>query len=267
MSTIGFLAVCAVLFVSYVRYLERKSLFYPAKKIMITPKEVHLDYEDVYFETQDHVRLNGWFIPAAQAKSTVLYLHGNAGNIGDRLAKIEIFHDIGVNVFIVSYRGFGNSEGSPTESGMYKDALAGYDYLLTHKDIDTRKIIGYGASLGGAAAVDLAGQRRLSCLIVDSTFTSAVDMARRIYPFIPSFLVKLKLDSIGKIKGVRIPKLFIHSLDDTTVPFALGKKLFDTADAPKEFLQLKGSHNDSHLECRQEFVDGIKGFLKKNNAL
>ena len=262
MKIILHLVIIVVLFVVYVRYLENKSIFYPSRSLFATPQEWGIPFEDVYIQTEDHVRVHGWLIKAPSAQSTVLFFHGNAGNIGDRLGKIDLFYRMGLNILIIDYRGYGKSEGYPTEEGIYKDAAAAYDYLAQRGDLKGQKIIGYGASLGGAVAVDLAAQRPLTCLIVDSTFSSAVDIAKRIYPFVPSFLIRTKLDSVSKIKRVDIPKLFIHSVEDRTVPIALGRKLYEAAPGPKEFIEIRGDHNDGHILDQDKIREGIKRFLK-----
>ena len=130
-------------------------------------------------------------------------------------------------------------------------------------DIDPTKIVGYGSSLGGIVIVNLAMQRPLSVLIIDAAFTSVVDMAKVVYPFIPSFLIGIKLDAASKAKEITIPKLFIHSPDDETVPFYLGQKLFEAAAEPKEFLKIRGGHNDAHLVAKEEYASGITEFLRK----
>ncbi|MCK5178391.1 MAG: alpha/beta hydrolase [Candidatus Omnitrophica bacterium] len=262
MKIILHLIVIVVLFVVYVRYLESRSVFYPARPFFATPAELGLPFEDVYIQTEDNVKIHGWLIKAPTAKSAVIFFHGNAGNIGDRLGKIDLFNKMGLNILIIDYRGYGKSKGSPTEEGVYKDAVAAYDYLLKRDDMKGQKIIGYGASLGGAIAVDLASKRALTCLIVDSTFSSAADMAKRIYPFVPSFLIRTKLDSETKIKGIDIPKLFIHSVDDQMIPIALGRKLYDAASGAKEFIEIRGDHNDGHIYDEDKVREGIKRFLR-----
>lgn len=252
-----------VLFVLYVRYLEYRSVFYPSRRILATPADIGLSFEDVYVKTQDGVTIHGWFIPVAGAKATLIFLHGNAGNIGDRMGKIQFFHDLGLNVLIIDYRGYGKSEGNPTEAGIYMDALAAYDYLTSRRDVNAQRLIAYGASLGGAVAIDLAAKRNLSCLIVDSAFTSAADMAKRIYPFVPSFLIGIKMDNIGKVQALKIPKLFIHSKDDEIVPLELGRRLFEAAAPPKEFLEIAGSHNEGYFDSQDKIAGGISRFLKQ----
>lgn len=267
MKMIFFLIVIIVLFLIFVRYLENTSIFYPERLLTETPENLGLPFEDVTIDTQDHVKLHGWLIKAPLAKSTLIFFHGNAGNIGGRLGKIDLFHKIGITVLIIDYRGYGNSEGYPTEKGIYNDATAAYDYLLQRDDMRGQNIISYGASLGGAVAIDLAVKRPVSCVIVDSTFSSATDMAKRIYPFIPSFLMKTKMDSISKIKNISAPILFIHSVEDQTVPFALGRKLYDAALKPKEFIEIIGTHTDGHIYDEEKIKNGIKAFLVHQNLI
>ena len=262
MKFVLFLFILGVLFIAFVRYLESVSVFYPSKTISMTPKVLHLPFEDVFLDVEAGVKIHGWFIKSGDSKRTLLFFHGNAGNIGDRLGKIDLFHRLGLNVFIIDYRGYGKSSGKPTEKGIYADAKAAYDYLKERKDVDINQIISYGASLGGTVAIDLAINRSVHALIVDSTFSSAVDMAKRIYPFIPSFLIQIKMDSFTKIRQVAIPKLFIHSVDDQIVPFVLGKKLFDAAPEPKKFIEIVGGHNDGHIHDQEKIENGMQNFLQ-----
>jgi len=255
--------IACVLFILYIRYLERAAVFFPGREILATPDQVGLSYENIHFDTEDGVRLNGWLMKKADRAPTIIFIHGNAGNIGDRLEKILLFYRMGLNVFIFDYRGYGKSQGTPTEEGIYKDAKAAYDYLERRGDLDPTWFMAYGESLGGAVAIDLATKRKLTCLIADSTFTNAIDIAKRIYPFIPSFLINIKLDSLSKVKTLDTPKLFIHSPEDEMIPYALGRRLYDEAKPPKEFLDIQGTHNEG-LSYSQEIYDkGITNFVNK----
>jgi len=268
-----FLRISLILFIGFlllavfVRFYENHSIYYPDKKIEATPRDLHLPYEDIDFKTSDGLSLNGWLVPAGPGRLTMVFCHGNAGNISYRLEKIEIFHNLGINVFIFDYRGYGRSQGQPSEQGLYDDAAAAYDYLLSRKDIDTDKIIIYGCSLGGAVATDLAARRKAAALILDSTFPSAVDMAKVILPFVPSFLIRSKMDSAAKIRAISIPKLFIHSPEDDIVPFVLGQKLFKAAPQPKQMLKISGDHNYGYSHSADVFSQGIKDFLSVNGLL
>ncbi|MBU0467868.1 MAG: alpha/beta hydrolase [Candidatus Omnitrophica bacterium] len=264
MRLLIYLAVFLFLFVLYVRYLEQKSLFYPKKDILVKPDSIGLSYEDIYFKTKSGIVLNGWLVEGSpQSKAVMLFFHGNAGNIGDRLTKLNYFAQMGINVFIIDYRGYGKSEGSPNEEGLYEDATAAFDYLVSRKDLDPEKIIAYGVSLGGAVAVDLASNRNVAALIVDSSFSNAKGMAKKILPLVPGFIIKTKLDSLSKISRIEQPKLFLHSPQDEVVPFALGRKLYESAPEPKEFVELSGGHNDNHLEDESNYKQKIKLFINK----
>ena len=255
---------CVFAFLLFVWSLEKKSVFYPARKISATPHDAGLEFEDLTITTFDNVKLNGWLIPAPSATAIVIFLHGNAGNIGDRLGKIDMFHKLGVNTLIIDYRGYGKSEGRPSENGVYADALAAYDYIKSRPDLTEQKIVAFGASLGGAVAVDLAARRKLDGVIIDSSFSSAADMAKTIYPFIPTILIKTKLDSSSKIGRIKIPKLFFHSPEDDVVPFVLGDKLYQQAAPPKKFVTISGGHNDGHINSYDIMMGAIRAFLKEN---
>lgn len=256
-----------VVFVMYVWYLEETTVFHPDRVITRTPADSQLDYEDVYCVTEDRVQVHGWFIKSSQAKNTVIFFHGNAGNIADRIEKAQLFVKMGLNVLLVDYRGYGKSSGKPTEKGIYKDALAAYDYLSTRQDVDVKRVIVYGSSLGGAVAIDLAAQRKVGGLVIDSSFSSAADMARVIFPFVPSFLIRTKMDSVRKVQAISVPKLFLHSRGDETVSFALGQKLFNAAASPKEFIEIEGTHNEGYATSHAVFVNSIEKFLKQYHLL
>ena len=246
----------------YFRYFEWKNIYYPTREISITPESLGLNFEDVFFETDDHVMLNGWYVPCEGATSTFLFCHGNAGNISDRLDSIDIFHDIGLNVLIFDYRGYGKSRGFPTERGTYLDAMAAYKWLISEKKLDEDKIIIFGRSLGGAIAIDLAAKINKGLLISESAFTSIIDIGKELYPFLPvKYCTSIKYDSIQKIKNVKIPKLIIHSEDDEIIPFYHGEKLFKAAISPKQFYKMHSGHNDGFMAMGKEYKDTIRGFI------
>ncbi len=267
MQIIFYIIITVVLCVAGIRYFEYKSIFYPARSIAATPADIGLPFEGVFMKTQDNVTINAWLVKSSPARGTLIFCHGNAGNIGDRLEKILLFHQMGLNVLIIDYRGYGKSEGRPGEAGIYKDAVAAYDYLSSRRDIDRSSIVGYGASLGGAVVIDLATKRDLAALVIHSSFTSAGDMAKTIYPFIPSFLLGTKLDSVAKVGIITTPKLFIHSRADEVVPFRLGERLYQAAAKPKEFLEISGGHNDTPVDAQEKMARGIITFLRQHNII
>lgn len=247
--------------VVYARHLEFSSLYYPVKQIEATPKSVGLSYQDLTFETSDDQKINAWFIPGDAKAPVIYFLHGNGGNIGGRLAKISFFHKLGIKVFIIDYRGYGKSSGKPSEKGLYADALAGYHYLCGVLKIPADHIVLYGESLGGAVAIDLAVKKPVGGLIVEGSFTSIADMAKKFYPYLPSFLIFSRYDSYSKVALIKVPKLFICSPQDEIVPFALGKKLFGQAAAPKEIFQAQGGHNDCFFTQPEKIKNSIIKFL------
>ncbi len=262
MRIIIILLIGGVLVFSYVKYLEKTAIFFPEKNLTSTPKEINIDFEDIYFTTSDDLKLNGWFIPNANAKHTIVFAHGNAGNISGRTDKIKLLKELNLNIFIFDYRGYGKSQGSPTETGIYTDTKAAYEWLTNIKGINKDSIIALGVSLGSAAAIDLASKVKLKALITEGAFTNAKDMARKLYPFLPGFIFGVKFDSINKIKTIEIPKLFIHSKTDEIVPFELSQRLYEAAKQPKTLLALNGTHNDSFLLQSGDYLKGIKDFIK-----
>lgn len=256
------LFIALVLLVVYLRYIERRSLFYPAKEIEYLPKDVGLVFEDIFFKTSDNSKLNGWFISSKDSRYTILFCHGNAGNISHRLEKLKFFQELGCNIFIFDYRGYGVSKGRPSEKGLYCDVQGAYNYLLSRK-IMPEQIIGYGESIGGAVVIDLASKHRLRGLIVDSAISNAKDMVKIIYPFLPYWVFSSRWDSVNKIKSITIPKLIIHSINDEIVPYKLGRKLYEFAVEPKEFLQIRGGHNSCFFESEQILKEKISDFLKR----
>ncbi len=249
----------------YAKWFERRNIFFPYRQITATPDNIGIEYEDVYFDASDGVTLNGWFMPATGARGTILFFHGNAGNIGHRLEMIRLFHGLGFNVFIFDYRGYGKSKGSPSEKGTYIDASAAYGYLLTRGDVDKEKIILYGKSLGGSIAVDLAVKNPPGALISESAFTSTVDMGKEIYPFLPlRHMITMKYDTISKVGEVTSPKLIIHSEEDEIVPFHHGRRIFERSTQPKEFYRMRGGHNDAVMLYEDEYEQHIDSFLRKS---
>ncbi len=247
---------------SYLRYFEYRSLYFPDKGIEFTPKSFGMDYEEVYISTRDGVKINAWWIPLPDTERTLLFCHGNGGNIGDRLEKISNLRRFGFNVFIFDYRGYGKSEGRPSEKGLYADSEAAYDFLVSVKEINPEKIIIYGESLGGAVAIELAAGKNRGALITESTFTSSTDMARLLYPVFPAFIIYSKYDSLSKISEITIPKLIIHSKEDDIVPFGHSVRLFNAAKEPKTHVVISGRHNDCCIESKEEYLEGISSFLK-----
>jgi fermentation-respiration switch protein FrsA (DUF1100 family) len=252
-------------FILFLKYYERRGIYFPVRKIDLTPREIGLEFEDVYFFSSDGTKLNGWYIPAKGSRITVLFCHGNAGNISHRIEAIDMFCRIGLDVFIFDYRGYGRSQGSPTEEGLYTDAHAAFKYLIDKRNINEGSIVVYGKSLGANVAVELCSRVSPAALISESAFTSALDMGKKLFPFLPiKWFITIKYDALSKIKDINIPKLIIHSEDDEIIPFQQGRKLFEVAPEPKEFYKMRGGHNEAIFLAKEDFVDKIDDFLQKH---
>jgi fermentation-respiration switch protein FrsA (DUF1100 family) len=195
-----------------------------------------------------------------------LWFHGNAENIGHGLEHLRFYSLLAVNVLAVDYRGYGKSEGSPDETGVYRDADAAYDYLIRDRHVQPKNIVVFGHSLGGAVAIDLASRRECGGLIVQSSFTSAKDMARRMFR-IPLFeyLPKSKFDSLAKIRRVRAPILIVHGTRDEVVPFSMGQRLFRAAAEPKFFFPVEHAGHNNLVEVGGDrLLDHLKSFLEQH---
>ena len=255
------------------RFIEKGLIFFPNKSNdSTTPDVFGIEYDDVTFQTEDGLNLNGWFIPGKKTTPdddlhTLLWFHGNAGNINRRLDNLKMLHDrVPVNVFIIDYRQYGKSEGRISEKGTYLDAKAALAYLHSRKDINNEKIIFFGRSLGSAVAVDLAVKEQCCALILETPFTSIKEMGKELYPFLLIILdlLKTKYDSLSKISEIKVPTLIMHGDKDELVPIEQGRKLYEQANEPKEFYTIPGAmHNDTHIVGGEEYFDVIKRFVSK----
>lgn len=249
----------ATLFVNQSRFI-----YFPDPTTFSTPEKLGLKYRSVTFTTADNVKLDAWFIPAEAAKGVILFCHGNAGNISHRLETIDIFHRLGYATFIFDYRGYGKSEGTPSEAGTYLDVDAAWDYLVSRENIRPSQIIVFGRSLGGAIAASLCSRKEPRACILESTFTSAQDMAAAMYPFFPGrLLCRFQYNAEAAVKKINCPLLIIHSPDDDIVPFSMGRRLFTVAHAAKTFLQISGNHNAGFLLSADRYQKGLENFLNK----
>jgi len=250
------------LFVGWLFHQQPAMIFFPTKSLVETPAEWGLQYEDTTLETADGVELHGWFIPHQEAPRTLLFFHGNAGNISHRRESVEIFHRLGLNVFIFDYRGYGNSQGEPSEDGLYLDAMAAWQYLAQEKGFDKQKIIVFGRSLGGAVACNLAAEVQPGALILESTFSSAKDMANVVFPIMSRIVpLRFKFNAEESIKRVTAPLLVVHSTEDDIIPFRLGEKIYHAANQPKSLVKMRGDHNSGFLLSQPAYEQGLETFL------
>lgn len=259
-------AGCYLLLVGFI-YLTQASMLYlpgmPGRQLDATPEGIGLEYEDVSLETSDGIRVHGWFVPGASSR-TLLYFHGNAGNISHRLHTIRQFHELGLAVFIIDYRGYGQSAGKPSEEGLYRDGEAAWQYLVEVRSVPAEHIVIFGRSLGASVAAWLAAGKSPGALIVDSAFTSVPDAGQEIYPWLPvRLLARFRHATKEHVTKTSCPVLVVHSRDDEIIPFHHGEAVFEAANEPKSFLELRGGHNDAHFTSEPAYLEGLRHFLQE----
>jgi uncharacterized protein len=260
---IGVLLTC-LLIVVMLRWFEHSQVYHPDRVLTATGAELGRPFEDVRFKASDGVELNGWFFPATtnspRARFAVLLCHGNAGNISHRLDTSAALLATGVNVFVFDYRGYGRSEGQPSEEGTYRDAQAAYQWLR-QKGFPGTTIIAFGESLGGGIAAELAAREQVGGLVLTSTFTSIPDMGAELFPWLPvRWLGTIHYDTHSKLSRLKVPVLVMHSPTDELIHFRHGQRNFAAANEPKLFWELKGDHNDP-LADTPRFIAGMEKFL------
>jgi len=249
---------------------QSRLVYFPeiGRETVITPQAYGLEFEAVDIRTEDGETLHAWWVPAADGqespRGTVLFFHGNAGNISHRIDYLLMFSRLGYATLIFDYRGYGKSTGTPSEEGTYRDASAAWYWLTQTRGIKPGDIVYVGESLGGAVASWLAVTRPPRALVLMSTFTSVPDLGARIYPFIPVKLIsRFSYDNLSRIRQIRVPLLVAHSRDDDIVPFAQGREIFEAANEPRLFLELRGGHNDGFIFMREEWVKTLAEFLER----
>jgi hypothetical protein len=235
-------------FVLFMYLIQERLVYFPTRQWDDTPTDVGLQYEEIWLTTSDGIKISGWFVPAKNSQRTILFLHGNGGNISHRLSFLEMFRQLGLNCFIIDYRGYGQSEGTPSEVGSYLDAEAAWNYLVNQRQIPSSEIIVWGNSLGGGVASWLALQHPPKALILASTFTSAVDIAAAQYPFLPvRLLAKVRYETLSRLDKIQVPILIIHSRGDKVIPYQHALRLFEVANQPKQFMEITGGHNNAWI--------------------
>ncbi len=253
-----------LLFITFYKNIEGYFIFQPQKRLDYSPSDFRLNFRDIFFNTPDGVRLHGWYFHPYQERPVILFCHGNAGNISHRLEYINMLLEMGVNIFIFDYRGYGKSSGHPSEQGIYTDALSAFDYLVMDEKINHTDIILLGHSLGVAAALEVASKRGPGAIIIENGFLSVHHMAKHMGIFrLIAPLIPPNYNSLEKIRHVTIPKLVMWSENDEIVPPYMGKKLFEAAPEPKGFYEIKGAgHNDTNIAGGREYQNIISEFIR-----
>ena len=250
--------------------LDRQYVYFPAPwEQRDWSRAAGLPLEEVWFRAGDGTRLFGWFVKAPMrpplAAAVLLWAHGNAGNIIHRLDSLAELHRRGLSVFLFDYRGYGRSEGAPSEEGLYLDALAAYDHLLNERKIPAARIVAYGSSLGAAVAGELARQRPVAGLILEAPFPSVEAVARGAFRGLPAHLfVRARYELARRLREVHAPVLVLHGDRDSMIPFALGRAVFDAANEPKQFVAIPGAgHSDLHLIGGESYYQALLQFARR----
>ncbi len=245
---------------------EEKLIYFPSNDFERSPGMLGITHEERALVASDGVSLHGWYLPAPRGRApvdTVLMCHGNSGNISHRLDRAVLMQKrLRVDLLLFDYRGFGRSEGSPSEEGTYRDALAAYRYLTDERRVAPEKLFLLGESLGAAVALELAVRVPAAALVLEAPFASLAAMAKVVYPFLPASWVRTRYDNLSKISRVRLPLLVVHGTRDDTVPFEQGEELFAAAPEPKRFLAVEGGgHADSYLTGGDRYWNAWKDLL------
>ena len=261
-GSVGALLAVVLAFPMLLDRLVAGVLFQPSPGVDLRPSQLGIEANEVWLTAEDGVRIHGFFLPGSPAGGrALLFLHGNAGNASHRLPNAAELAGLGVDVLLLDYRGYGLSEGSPSEQGVYRDARAGLSYLTGERGMREERVIVFGRSLGGAVGIDLAQDRGLAGVIVESTFTSLADMGRAVMGSLGARLAR-GFDSQAKIGAIRAPLLFFHGDRDGIVPFELGRRLYERAPQPKAFEVIPGAgHNDTVRVGGRPYFARIQRFL------
>lgn len=249
-------------------YVNQERLLFlpdiPGRELAVDPGAIGLRFDDVTIETQDAERLHGWWVPNDANDLSVLFLHGNAGNISHRLDSLALLHSLGVSVLIIDYRGYGRSSGKPSEEGILRDAEAAWVYLTRTRGLAPHRIVVFGRSLGGAAAAWLASRVDAGGLILESTFTSVPDAAADLYWWLPvRWLSRLHLDTRHWLGKLHCPVLIVHSRDDEIIPFRHARRLLEAAPPDKQLLTISGDHNGGFLLAGEDYRRALREFFQR----
>ncbi len=256
----AYVVVCALMWAFQERLVFLSGV--GGRELIADPSALDLAFDDVTFEAADGVALHGWYVHGDDDAPVVIVFHGNAGNISHRMDTIRIFSELGLRVFIFDYRGYGRSEGRPTEAGTYRDAEAAWRWVTEERGVEPDDIVLFGRSLGGAVAAWLAAGHTPGALLLESTFTSLPELGASVYPIFPvRLLARLDYDVVDALSRVSAPVLVLHSPDDEIVPFSHGEALYEAVPGEREFFRMRGGHNDGFLASGADYRRAISGFI------
>ena len=246
-----------------VYFMQSSFIYRPVRNVPYTPSDMDLVYEKVALKTDDGLKIAAWFIPCEKAKMTVLFCHGNGGNMAHRLDTINIINELGLNCLIFDYRGYGDSQGKTTENGTYLDAQAAWKWLTHKKGIKAEQIIIFGRSLGGSIAANLAARTIPAGLILESAFTSFAAIGAKYYPYLPvKLFAAFSYNTVASLRKINCPLLIMHSKRDEIVPYEFSPQIYEAANEPKEFVEILGCHNDGFLFSGQTYRNAWANWLE-----
>ena len=251
-------------FVLVFLYFYQRNLLYLPNENNYSGDKISVDIQKVKIPTSDNIELLGWYHEKnLKDHKTLVYFHGNAGSLENRIHKLNHFKNMNINFLIIAWRGFSGNNGKPTEEGLYIDGKSAIDWLIK-KGVDEKNLILYGESLGTGVATHLAQNKNYAGVILETPFTSMIDTAKKFYPYIPvSLLLKDKFENYKKIKNINSPILVMHGEVDQIVPFFMGKKIYELANEPKYSYFTK--YDDHMMEYDENLVLALKSFLKSLN--
>ena len=255
-----FLAYLVILIFTY--FYQRNLLYHPSEN-NYQGDSINFNYQEVFIDVEKKIKLKSWFIKKnLRNYKTILFFHGNAGDLSNRIYKLNELNNLDVNILIISWRGFSGNSGKPTETNLYNDARRSVEWL-NRVGVENKNIYLYGESLGTGVATELGQDNSFAGIILESPFTSIADAAKIYYPYLPiDLLIKDKYDSLKKIKNINIPILIMHGKKDEVVPFKMGVELFERANNPK-FSYF--SDNDDHMmEFNDQLMNALRNFLGFN---
>lgn len=250
--------------------LERQLIYFPTRTRpdAPTPAVPGADaVEEVWLEAADGVQVHGIYAVRNGAFAELLFFHGNAGNLYDRLDNVASLVQSGLNVLIMDYRGYGKSQGTPSERALYEDGLLAYRYLVERRGVDPRQLVLFGRSLGSTVAIELGATEECGAIVAESAFTSAQELARVHYGFLPGMLLRSmshEFDSIGRAPRLKAPVLYVHGTVDDIVPIGMGRRLFEASPEPKEWYEIDGAgHNDTMYVGGAEYFRRLVDFIRR----
>ena len=260
------LAISIITYIFFVFLLfifQRKLLYYPTENKFSEETSLKHKVDKIYISTQDGLNLIGWFHQKSIAKKTLLFFHGNAGTLDNRIYKLNHIGDCGVNFLIIAYRGFNGNPGKPSEKGLYLDAEAALSWLNS-KSIATENIVIYGESLGTSVAIEIGQNKNFSGIILEAPFTSMVSVGKKHYPLFPvKLLLKDKYENANKVKNIKFPILVMHGKKDSIIPFVMGEKIYNLANVPK--FKYFPEKDDHMMEFNENLINKMCSFLKNLN--